>query len=252
MNALTFLDNVNRYIIRKTRDESFIVRSLNRGRTVWPRIVIRGPRANTRADILTTVTGFSQPGWNKNVGVPCSILLMGLETGWSGITQPGIENRFMDSVVSQLQYPDAYRVATDAKKRKRKKGEKMRMRRALRVLRPVLLWMLNRPRDYAADFKYACPIPTDADRLRENVHLCLSRAKLGYALGSPCRARDQWRPRASLFGKFCFHERDTNWIGGIRVGWFLEMKRTGKLVLVREWNYLRNIYMFSPFLGRDV
>lgn len=42
----------------------------------------------------------------------------------------------------------------------------------------------------------------------------------------PCRARDQWRPRASLFGKFCFHERDTNWIGGIRVGWFLEMKRT--------------------------
>lgn len=124
MNALTFLDNVNRYIIRKTRDESFIVRSLNRGRTVWPRIVIRGPRANTRADILTTVTGFSQPGWNKNVGVPCSILLMGLETGWSGITQPGIENRFMDSVVSQLQYPDAYRVATDAKKRKRKKGKK--------------------------------------------------------------------------------------------------------------------------------
>lgn len=138
------------------------------------------------------------------------------------------------------------------KKEKKKKGEKMRMHRALRVLRPVLLWMLNRPRDYAADFKYACPIPTDADRLRENVHLCLSRAKLGYALGSPCRARDQWRPRASLFGKFCFHERDTNWIGGIRVGWFLEMKRTGKLVLVREWNYLRNIYMFSPFLGRDV
>lgn len=62
-----------------------------------------------------------------------------------------------------------------------------------------------------------------------------------------CRARDQWRPRASLFGKFCFHERDTNWIGGIRVGWFLEMKRTGKLVLVRDWNYLRNIYIYIFF-----
>lgn len=54
---------------------------------------------------------------------------MGLETGWSGITQPGIENRFMDSVVSQLQYLDAYRVATDAKKKKERK-KKMRMQRA--------------------------------------------------------------------------------------------------------------------------
>lgn len=70
----------------------------------------------------------------------------------------------------------------------------------------------------------------------------------------PCRARDQWRPRASLFGKFCFHERDTNWIGGIRVGWFLEMKRTETrsspwVELFKKYIY---IYIFSSFLGRDV
>lgn len=67
----------------------------------------------------------------------------------------------------------------------------------------------------------------------------------------PCRARDQWRPRASLFGKFCFHERDTNWIGGIRVGWFLEMKRTETrsspwVELFKKYIY---IYIFV-FLGK--
>lgn len=83
---------------------------------------------------------------------------MGLETGWSGITEPGIENRFMDSVVSQLQYPDAYRDAKRKEKKERKKKKKkkkkkdMRMHRAVRVLRPALLRMLNRPRDYACGF----------------------------------------------------------------------------------------------------
>lgn len=82
---------------------------------------------------------------------------MGLETGWSGITEPGIENRFMDSV-SQLQYPDAYRDAKRKEKKERKKKKKkkkkkdMRMHRAVRVLRPALLRMLNRPRDYACGF----------------------------------------------------------------------------------------------------
>lgn len=99
---------------------------------------------------------------------------MGLETGWSGITQPGIENRFMDSVVSQLQYLDAYRVATDAKKKKERKKKCV-----CNAPRPVLLRMLNRPRwIMRLDFKYACPIPTDADRLRENVRFYLSLYKV--------------------------------------------------------------------------
>ena len=64
----------------------------------------------------------------------------------------------MDSVVSQLQYPDAYRDAKRKEKKERKKKKKkkkkkdMRMHRAVRVLRPALLRMLNRPRDYACGF----------------------------------------------------------------------------------------------------
>lgn len=177
---------------------------------------------------------------------------MGLETGWSGITQPGIENRFMDSVVSQLQYPDAYRDAKRKEKKERKKKKKKKKKR------------------YAYAPRGACASPRASTNVKQTARLCVwilsMRARslpmrTGYVkmctrTSQPykvrlCRARDQWRPRASLFGKFCFHERDTNWIGGIRVGWFLEMKRTGKLVLVRDWNYLRNIYIFFfAFLGK--
>lgn len=136
---------------------------------------------------------------------------MGLETGWSGITEPGIENRFMDSVVSQLQYPDAYRDAKRKEKKERKKKKKKKKKR------------------YAYAPRGACASPRASTNVKQTARLCVwilsMRARslpmrTGYVkmctrTSQPykvrlCRARDQWRPRASLFGKFCFHERDTN------------------------------------------